>query len=37
MNARKKYEEVERMMKEWCNEQCNEMVDEFDKLCLKNK
>ena len=37
MNARKKYEEVKRMMKEWCNKQCNEMVDEFDKLCLKNK
>ena len=37
MNAKEKYEEGEKMMKEWHNNQCNELIGKFDKLSFKEK
>lgn len=34
--AKQKYEEGERMMKEWHNKQCVELVDEFERLTFNN-
>ncbi|KAL7428545.1 hypothetical protein ACHAXH_001399 [Discostella pseudostelligera] len=35
MNAKKKYEDVESMMKEWHNSRCNEMIGDFDKISFQ--
>lgn len=36
MNAKKKYEELDEMMKEWHNNRCNELIKDFDKMSLKH-